>query len=1014
MPISDHVEHEKRLAPGGKADIAARLRRGVVLDVESSTNSSLLSPIVNHFSSFSGLNLKGLLPTSPTKQSGAVLKHPVEDSKAVWQEGDLGDGRGVVPLLLVTSHANALQIFTLAPSALPQDDNAPETFAAPKEVFVIPNVSYDDDVKKLALPGVDSSLQKQTAREIVTSVSLLQGQKVALTTFTPRRKTLGLLALVIVNLKTGKGETKVELGVGTTAQVYSSPRTIAVAVSHPTPSIHLLDPITLTLQSSITDLLANRLTHLPVVALSGRLLAYIVSKPPHSFRSDDMGTFVDSSSITALNATSSTSCPRHGRLSEASQGALFSSAAKVGGGVARNVWAGIKHGARAASAATRSTHERLARSAPDDTAFSSGRDMESNGEIESRSLEEESVFEESLAPGSAEEEVQGDDWVKIVDLFPKKGPIKTDLASSASRPACEQTYTVIAHFRLPSTKTLPIETSHQHGTHLQRVSFLSFSPSGTHILVAPVDGRSFHILEIHSAGSMQASVQGAVKGQVWHLYELKRGHTAATVTSVAWDKMGRWVGVGTGKGTVHVFSINPNGGPPSAFTHVCNSFRNPSQFYPLSTTLYPVARFRPGRVSSENFSPEKSSHPNFENVFHSGTALAFLCFRSDSSSKRTFMQDIGIHRPDTGVLDLARLSIYKRRQNLGSNAEEQNNDTSSQGPGSALSHMMRIKPFGEQSDLAVDGTIGICWMLPGAAEEALKLSDTSSLSKAMKKKNNSAEMGYIAHVEICTHHSSPRILPRSIYLSRQIDFFSAQPIDDYTPLSMLDVEARTRKLIFRYEVEAKSPLNKLNESFSEKTSVSFNEPLLSALHDIIESTPERQIPGLPNGYNRSGRWPAIPIRSVKAGLNEGVDRVRREYIRAQHLREQRKLTKYNSQSQKDQANLRFENDTVLAPDDGTTNATQPSALPPSAFISVSSTSSATAPTRGALPIKMVSTDGEIDGDSSWGESWEEEYQKAVEDDGGPEDLVLGLMDEEEEERRKWSRKVWAAKEGYQI
>lgn len=39
----------------------------------------------------------------------------------------------------------------------------------------------------------------------------------------------------------------------------------------------------------------------------------------------------------------------------------------------------------------------------------------------------------------------------------------------------------------------------------------------------------------------------------------------------------------------------------------------------------------------------------------------------------------------------------------------------------------------------------------------------------------------------------------------------------------------------------------------------------------------------------------------------------------------------------------------------------------------------------------------------WDEGWEEEYQKAVEEDG-PDDLILGLLDEEEEERRKWEQK----------
>ena len=44
---------------------------------------------------------------------------------------------------------------------------------------------------------------------------------------------------------------------------------------------------------------------------------------------------------------------------------------------------------------------------------------------------------------------------------------------------------------------------------------------------------------------------------------------------------------------------------------------------------------------------------------------------------------------------------------------------------------------------------------------------------------------------------------------------------------------------------------------------------------------------------------------------------------------------------------------------------------------------------------------EPEGDEEWGVRWEDEYRQAVEDDGGPDDLVLGLMDEQQEERRKW-------------
>lgn len=87
--------------------------------------------------------------------------------------------------------------------------------------------------------------------------------------------------------------------------------------------------------------------------------------------------------------------------------------------------------------------------------------------------------------------------------------------------------------------------------------------------------------------------------------------------------------------------------------------------------------------------------------------------------------------------------------------------------------------------------------------------------------------------------------------------------------------------------------------------------------------------------------------------------------------------------------------------------------------SISNSASTSSPSSGLPTTNTDDTDldelglGDGDGDglngnaedeeAEWGDRdrWEEEYRLAVEDDGGPDDLVLGLMDEEREERRKW-------------
>jgi len=58
------------------------------------------------------------------------------------------------------------------------------------------------------------------------------------------------------------------------------------------------------------------------------------------------------------------------------------------------------------------------------------------------------------------------------------------------------------------------------------------------------------------------------------------------------------------------------------------------------------------------------------------------------------------------------------------------------------------------------------------------------------------------------------------------------------------------------------------------------------------------------------------------------------------------------------------------------------------------------PSSALLPATNTESSGE--GDDEWNVGWEEEYARAVEEDGGPEELVLGMMDLEEEERRSWT------------
>lgn len=206
-------------------------------------------------------------------------------------------------------------------------------------------------------------------------------------------------------------------------------------------------------------------------------------------------------------------------------------------------------------------------------------------------------------------------------------------------------------------------------------------------------------------------------------------------------------------------------------------------------------------------------------------------------------------------------------------------------------------------------------------------------------------------------------------------------------MSIIDREARTLRLHFRPEIEIHS---------STPDSKSFDEPLISALHSVIESSPTSQIPGLPNGrghYSNGGvgQWKAsIPIRTVK----QGAAHLRREYVRRASLSKR-------SVHDHDRTGLSFEDDTVFASsldqdqeevgDDYSNSSALSSGIPN------------TDPDPDPGPHELGHEDGEEEGegDEDWGVKWEDEYERAVLDDGGPDDLVLGLMDEQEEERKRW-------------
>ncbi|TXT07924.1 uncharacterized protein COLE_04848 [Cutaneotrichosporon oleaginosum] len=902
---------------------------------EAQSLSSLFSnlPSISGISEMAGVGaLKSFLPKSPSPSVNPLPT--VEAAGGAWADADLGSGRSRV---LIAWAQRAVQVFALSDGVIPDDPHVPETFPAPVEIATIPSVLYASDAQFSALPGVQECRTQRN--ETVLNACLLHhrmwgehGPVLAVCTHSPESRGLqGPLGVSLISLRTGRAYRRLDVGKGIAGSVTASQRAIVITTSHPSPSIYVVNQDLELVTPSIVGLPAHPQSFLPVVALSGRLLALASSEPAATPGPHGLGSIVTASmtrpriSSVSSQGSASTAAP------PTAQGAILSSAVELGGGVARGVWAGLKAGAKAASQASSG---RLASSAPNDRVLENLSSPTSET-CESRSHEDADI---------ASPKPLGGVWVKILDLFP----------ASSVEPE------LIAHFRLPSLRHLvaamPTQSPRSTIPRDQPVVLLNFSPDGTRLFAAPADGRAFHVLEVRPRGAM-LSRPGPPKGEVWDTYVLRRGNTTASVRSVSWSPDGRYVAVGTGRGTVHVFPVCPGGGKPTAASHVPLKLTNAHILPALSVEIAPCARIRPYRAGVSENTQEKA---DAEGMTANAVAM-FAALRTHPLGKGTLCQDIVIFRSAKAELDLARLAAHQVALTAASPPAEAHRRLSSN-----LTEMMRQKAgLRSESDLDIKSAVVARWALPigeGGFMDMVTLPAVMD-SKQMDPGAADGGRGSIHYAEIRTHSTSPRILPSSIYLSHQATFHAAIPTDEFSPLSVLDKVARTRRLVFRPEVEVHHP--------APPEASSFDEPLSSALHSMMDARPSPQVPALPNGSpSKAGLWGSIPIRRAAANLGEGLDVVRREYARAQHKRSRRRSAASGTP-------LSFEDDTVFATIEDDASS---------------------APSSGPLPA----TDGGST-DAEWGDRWEDEYRRAVEDDGGAEDLVLGLLDEEEDERRRWER-----------
>ncbi|KAF9070367.1 hypothetical protein BDP27DRAFT_1323920 [Rhodocollybia butyracea] len=161
----------------------------------------------------------------------------------------------------------------------------------------------------------------------------------------------------------------------------------------------------------------------------------------------------------------------------------------------------------------------------------------------------------------------------------------------------------------------------------QPVSNIWFSASGTSLLIAPRDGQSIQVHEIRSdpvlriigtdrqrdATFSASKTKNSVSSQssppppkgTEQVYNLRRGRTPAVIESADWASDGRWLAIGTRKRTIHIFAVNPYGGPSDIQSHIDGRVKNLQELPAMPGELYPLVRLR----VQKNPSPEQPKVP---------------------------------------------------------------------------------------------------------------------------------------------------------------------------------------------------------------------------------------------------------------------------------------------------------------------------------------------------------------------------------------------------------------------
>ncbi|KAI0766225.1 hypothetical protein BD413DRAFT_494502 [Trametes elegans] len=443
-----------------------------------------------------------------------------------------------------------------------------------------------------------------------------------------------------------------------------------------------------------------------------------------------------------------------------------------------------------------------------------------------------------------------------------------------------------------------------------------------------------------------------------HVYTLRRGRTSAVVEGMAWAQDKLWFGMSTRKRTIHVFAVNPVGGKPDGSSHMAGRVLNNPELVSTSTELSPLVRVRLRPIAGEaapapcaftfvraddtilpaSLLPPASVHfsaSSSPSSVQSASGLSKPVSPAQRPTRPTNYRDMLVFDPADGALTLRRVFVERASADQavvpgsipiagGMNISLPGMSTLSRSMGGGGTSAS--PPTAAGTVTTPRAVSGLTAMMERSAEivgrEAVvgtwplaRGRDWPEVKQGVKPaRMGSARAGRVARsdwlsrAELSTFSSSPRILPRLIYLSHQFSFHLLG--EDYHALirsSHLDVPSTKIEVRRPVEVSAfatgdsdafvhsslSSPHDLGGGGIGGGVPSSFDEPLASALaaplHPLHPSPPV--LPMLPNGTPGSASKSfinAIPIRHVAAGIQDGMSgglgRIRRELGKARSPR----------------------------------------------------------------------------------------------------------------------------------